>query len=146
MIKKSDFATIKFMELDLNKVYEFLKKCGTYYLATIDGDSPRVRPFGTVDLFEGRLYIQSGKKKDVAKQILKNTKVELCAFMDGRWLRVRGTLKEDNRFEARKHMLDNYPELRKMYDENDDNTIVWYFINGDAELSSFGKQTKNFKF
>lgn len=128
------------MELSLNYVYEFLKKCGTYYLATSDKDQPRVRPFGTIDLFEGKLYIQSGKKKDVAGQIAKNPKVELCSFADGKWLRLSGKLKEDDRTEARKHMLDSYPELRQMYSENDGNTIVWFFETGEAVLSSFGEK------
>ena len=132
--------------LTIKDVYDFLKKAQTYYLATVDGDQPRVRPFGTVDLFEGKLYIQSGKKKDVAKQIAKNSKVEISAFMGGEWIRVSGTLVEDDRTEARKHMLDSYPELRNMYDENDGNTIVWYFRNVEATVSSFAKAPSKLKF
>lgn len=121
----------------MQRVCEFLKKAGTYYLATVEGDQPRVRPFGTVNIFEGKLYIQTGKVKPTAKQIAKNPKVELCAFMDGEWLRLCGTLVEDDRFEAKKSMLDAYPSLRKMYDENDGNTVVYYFKNATATFSSF---------
>lgn len=121
----------------MQKVYEFLKKCGTYYLATVEDDQPRVRPFGTVNVFEGRLYIQTGKTKPVSKQIAKNPKVELCAFDGGKWLRLSGELAEDDRVEARKSMLDAYPELRGMYDENDGNTQVFYFKNATAVFSSF---------
>ena len=121
----------------MKEVFEFLKDCGTYYLATVEGDQPRVRPFGTVNIFENRLYIQMGKVKNVSRQIEKNPKVELCAFNDGRWLRLSGELVRDERVEAKKDMLDNYPQLRAMYDENDDNTEVLYFKRGTAVFSSF---------
>ena len=119
----------------MKKVYDFLKEAGTYYLATVEGDQPRVRPFGTVNIFEGKLYIQTGKVKPVSKQIAENNKVEICA--DGVWLRVAGELVEDDRIEAKKSMLDAYPELRGMYDENDGNTQVFYFKNATATFSSF---------
>ena len=121
----------------MERVVEFLKKAGTYYLATVDGDQPRVRPFGTAHVFEGKLYIQTGKVKDVSKQLHANPKAEICAFMDGEWLRLSGELIEDDRVEARKSMLDTYPSLRKMYDENDGNTEVFYFKNAVAVFSSF---------
>ena len=121
----------------MKKVYDFLKEAGTYYLATVEGDQPRVRPFGTVNIFEGKLYIQTGKVKSVSKQIAQNGKVEICAFKDGIWLRVAGELVEDDRIEAKKAMLDAYPELRGMYDENDGNTQVFYFKNATATFSSF---------
>lgn len=121
----------------MESVVQFLKEAETYYLATVEGDQPRVRPFGTVHVFEGKVYIQTGKVKPVSKQILKNPKVELCAFKDGTWLRLAGTLKEDDRVEAKKAMLDAYPHLRSMYDENDGNSQVFYFENATATFSSF---------
>ena len=121
----------------MEKVYAFLKSAGTYYLATVEGDQPRVRPFGTANVFEGKLYIQTGKKKPVAAQIAANPRVEVCAFKDGTWLRLAGELCEDDRVEARKAMLDAYPQLRAMYDENDGNTVVYYFKNAEATFSSF---------
>lgn len=124
----------------MEKVCEFLKSAGTYYLATVEGDQPRVRPFGTAHLFEGRLYIQTGKIKPTSKQLLANPKAEICACKDGAWLRVAGELIEDDRTEARKSMLDAYPELRAMYDENDGNTQVFYFRNATATFSAFGKE------
>ncbi len=130
----------------MKEVYDFLKKAGTYYLATVDGDQPRVRPFGTIDLFDGKLYIQTGKRKDVAKQLAKNPKAEICAFMDGKWLRVAGKLIEDDRREARKHMLDSYPSLRAMYNEDDGNTLVLYFKDAEATFSSFTEPPKTIKF
>lgn len=126
----------------MEEVKQFLKDAGTYYLATVDEDQPRVRPFGTIEIFEGHLYIQTGKSKDVYKQIEKNNKVELCAFKDGKWIRLSGKLVTDDRIEAKKHMLDNYPELRRMYDENDDNTCVLYFESGKAVISSFTEAPK----
>ena len=121
----------------MERVCEFLKKAGAYYLATVEGDQPRVRPFGTAHIFEGKLYIQTGKVKPVSKQLAANPKAELCAFMDGAWLRVSCELIEDDRVEARKSMLDAYPNLRAMYDENDGNTQVLYLRNAVATLSSF---------
>lgn len=121
----------------MREVYDFLKKCGTYYLATAEGDQPRVRPFGTVDIFEDRLYIQTGKAKPVSAQLSENPKVEICAFDGDTWVRVSGELVPDDRVEAKKHMLDAYPQLRGMYDENDANTQVLYFKNATAVFSSF---------
>ena len=121
----------------MEKVYEFLKNAGAYYLATVDGDQPRVRPFGTVNVFEGKLYIQTGKAKNVSKQIHANPKVEICAFKDGSWIRVSGELVEDDRREARVSMLDAYPYLKAMYDPDDGNTEVFYLKDATAVISSF---------
>lgn len=133
----------------IQKTYDFIKQnCrSTYFIATADKDQPRVRPFGTINIFEGKLYIQTGQKKDVAKQIAANPKVELCCF-DGQstWLRLSGTLVEDERVEAKKAMLDAYPELRGMYDENDGNTAVYYFKDATARFDSFVKEQEIEKF
>ena len=121
----------------MQRVVDFLKEAETYYLATVDGDQPRVRPFGTINIFEGKLYIQTGKVKDVSKQIHANPKVELCAFKDGRWLRLSGKLVEDDRIEAKQSMLDAYPSLQGMYKADDGNTEVFYFEDATAVFSSF---------
>ena len=121
----------------MDEVLEFLKKAGTYYLATDDNGQPRVRPFGTINKFEGKLYIQTGKKKSVSMQIHRNPRIEICAFSDGEWLRVAAEATEDDRREARVAMLDAYPELRSMYDEDDGNTEVFYLKNATAIFSSF---------
>ena len=121
----------------MERVCRFLKEAGVYYLATLEGDQPRVRPFGTALMFEGKLYIQTGKVKPVSKQLAANPKAEICAFKDGVWLRIAGELAEDDRVEVKKAMLDEYSNLRTMYDENDDNTQVLYFKNGVATFSSY---------
>ncbi len=130
----------------MEKVYEFLKAAQTYYLATTEGGQPRVRPFGTVNMFEGKLYIQTGKSKSVSKQIHENPRVELCAMNGDDWLRVTGELVEDDRREARKDMLDAYPHLRKLYDEDDGNTQVLYFKDATAVFCSFTKDPEIIKF
>ena len=130
----------------MQRVVDFLKAANTYYLATVDGDQPRVRPFGTINLFEGKLYIQTGKAKDVSKQIHANPKVEICAFKDGDWIRVAGELVEDDRREARASMLDAYPDLRRMYNEDDGNTEVFYLKNAKATFSSFTKAPETVEF
>ena len=121
----------------IERVCAFLKEAGIYYLATVDGDQPRVRPFGTAAVFEGKLYIQTGKVKDVSKQLAANPKFEICAFKDGTWLRVSGKLVNDDRIEAKADMLEQYPNLKAMYKAEDDNTQVLYVEDGTATFSSF---------
>ena len=121
----------------MQQVYDFLKKCGTYYLATVEGEQPRVRPFGTVDLFEGKLYLQTGLSKSVAQQLKADPKVELCAFDGERWLRVTATAVYDDNLEAQKHMLAAYPSLQAMYQPGDGNTAVYYLKDATATFSSF---------
>ena len=130
----------------IEEVEKFLKEAETYYLATTEGDQPRIRPFGTIHIFEGKLYIQTGKKKAVSKQLHANPKAELCAFKDGEWIRVAGELTEDDRVEARQSMLDAYPSLKSMYSADDGNTEVFYFKNGAATISSFTHEPKVIKF
>lgn len=130
----------------MKEVFDFLKAAGTYYLATVEGDQPRVRPFGTVDIFEDKLYIQTGKIKAVSKQIQANPKAEICAFKDGEWLRVSGELVRDDRREPKEHMLENYPQLKAMYSADDDNTEVLYFKNAEATFSSFTAPPRTVKF
>lgn len=130
----------------MQRVFDFLKECGTYYLATVEGDQPRVRPFGTVDIFEGKLYIQTGKVKDVSRQIQQNSKVELCAFNGEKWVRVAGKLVRDERVEAKEHMLDNYPNLKAMYSPTDDNTEVLYFVDAVATFASFTGEPEVIRF
>ena len=122
---------------DIERVCSFLKEAGTYYLATLEGDQPRVRPFGTAHIFEGRLYIQTGLVKDVAKQMIANPKVEICAFKGGTWIRVEGEAVLDERIEAQESMLDDYVSLQKMYKAGDGNTAVFWLKNAKATFSSF---------
>ena len=121
----------------MQRVRDFLKETGFYFLATVDGDQPQVRPFGTAEIFEGKLYIQTGHVKPVARQIAANPKVAICAYNGKEWLRVNATLVEDPRLEIKKAMLDAYPNLRAMYNENDGNTAVYYLKDAKATISSF---------
>ena len=130
----------------MNEVYEFLKNCGTYYLATVDGDQPRVRPFGTVNIFDGKLYIQTGKIKPCSKQMAANPKIEICAFTGGEWIRVAAKAINDDRIEAKQSMLDAYPSLQNMYKADDDNTQVLYLEDATATFSSFGGSDRVVKF
>ena len=130
----------------MEEVVKFLKDANTYYLATVEGDQPRVRPFGTAHIFEGKLYIQTGKVKEVSKQLHANPKAEICAFKGGEWIRIAGELVEDDRREARQSMLDDYPGLKKMYSADDGNTEVFYFKNATATISAFNQEPKVIKF
>ncbi len=130
----------------MNEVYEFLKECGTYYIATQEGGQPRVRPFGTVNIFEGKLYIQTGKVKNVARQIALNPKTEICAFNGKEWIRVAATLVLDDRLEAQQSMLDAYPSLQGRYRAGDGNNQVYYLKGAEAVFSSFAAGPRTVKF
>ena len=130
----------------IDEVCSFLKEAGTYYLATVDGDQPRVRPFGTANIFEGKLYIQTGKSKDVFKQLAANPKAEISACKNGEWIRVSGSLIPDERDAAVEDMLNNYPDLKNMYAVGDGNTIVLYFKDGEATFASFTGAPRTVKF
>lgn len=129
----------------VTEIRDFIKECGVYYLATVEGDQPRVRPFGTAEIFEGKLYIQMGKIKNVSKQIANNPKVEICCFKDGTWMRLTGVLENDDRIEAKQDMLDKNPNLKSMYSAEDDNTQVLFFKEGEATFSSFTSPAKTIK-
>ena len=130
----------------MNEVYEFLKACGTYYLATVDGDQARVRPFGTIDLFEDKLYFLTGKGKSVSAQLHRAPRVELCAFDGKNWLRVAATAVEDPRVEAKSHVLDAFPSLKSVYDPEDKKTEVFYLKDAEATFSSFTEKPRTVKF
>jgi uncharacterized pyridoxamine 5'-phosphate oxidase family protein len=130
----------------MKEVYEFLKKAGTYYLATADGDQPRVRPFGTAHIFENKLYIQTGKKKPVSQQMKKNPKIEICAMSAGSWIRIQAIAVQDDRLEAKESMLEAYPNLKNMYSATDNNTNVLYLKNAIATIASFSGEPKVIKF
>lgn len=130
----------------MKEVYEFLKKSGTYYLATIDGEKPRVRPFGTIDLFDGKLYFQTGKSKDVSKQIALNPKIEISSTVEDSWIRIEATAVDDDNRAAKVHMLEEYPSLKELYSPDDDNTQVFYLKDATATIYSFTDEPKVIKF
>ena len=130
----------------MNEVLEFLKNAGTYYLATNEDGQPRVRPFGTIHEFEGKLYFQTGKVKSISKQLHANPKIELCAMVGGEWIRVEAVAVEDENRAAKVSMLEAYPSLKAMYSPDDDNTEVWYLRNVTATVSSFTAAPKVYKF
>ena len=121
----------------MQEVYEFLKAAEYYFLATAEGDQPRVRPFGTYVVYEGRLYIQTGKIKKVSRQMAANPKIEICAFKDGQWLRIAAEVVNDERVEAKQYILDQYPQLKDRYSADDDNTQVLYLKNATAVFEGF---------
>ena len=130
----------------MEEVYDFLKKCGVFFIATEDADKPRVRPFGALNMFEGKLYLQTGKVKNVSKQIQINPNVEVSGFFDGKWIRLEGKLIRDDRREAKVSMLDANPELKGMYSADDDNTEVLYFENAKATFCSFVEPPRSIEF
>ena len=130
----------------MEEVYEFLKRCGTFYIATEDGNQPRVRPFGVVNIFEEKLYIQTGKVKNVSKQMQINPNVEICGFIDGKWIRLEGKVVRDDRREAKVSMLEANPILKDMYAADDDNTEVLYFENAKATFCSFTEEPRTIEF
>lgn len=133
---------------NMKEVYDFITECGEYYLATVEDDQPRVRPFGTAVIFENHLYIQTGKRKNVAKQMYANPKVEICAYnkQTGIWLRIAATVVPDERIVAKQYMLDNYPSLKSIYSATDDNTLVLYLKDATATFYSFGGDPREVRF
>ena len=134
------------MMTDMNRIVSFLDDVQTYYLATTEGDQPRVRPFGTILLYGGKLYIQTGKSKSISRQLAANPKAEICAFKDGVWLRISGELINDDSYDVKTAMLEKYPALRSMYSADDDNTQVLFFHNATAVFSSFTSAPESFTF
>jgi uncharacterized pyridoxamine 5'-phosphate oxidase family protein len=130
----------------MQEVCDFLKKAGTYFLATVDGDQPRVRPFGTAHVFDNKLYIQTGKVKEVSKQMKKNPKIEICAMTGGQWIRIQATAVEDERLEAKTSLLEAYPNLKSRYSATDSNMQVLYLKNATATIASFTTAPKVIKF
>ena len=130
----------------MKEVYEFLKESGTFYIATVEGDQPRVRPFGAINVYEDKLYIQTAKSKNVSKQMQINPNVEICAFLNGKWLRLQGKVVRDDRREAKVSMLDNNPVLKNMYSADDDNTEVLYLEKAKAIFYSFTEEPKVIEF
>ena len=131
---------------NIEKVYQFLNEVQTYYLATVDGDQPRVRPFGTALLHDGKLYIQTGKVKPVSKQLAANPKAEICAFQGGKWLRIAGELINDDNRDVKVAMLEKMPNLKAMYDPDDGNMQMLYFKNATATFSSFTEAPETLNF
>ena len=130
----------------IDEVCAFLKEVGTYYLATVEGDQPRVRPFGTAHIFDGKLYIQTGLKKAVAQQMLKNPKIEISGMADGKWIRLCAEAVLDERIEAQQAMLDANPALKSMYQAGDGNTAVFYLKNATCTFCSFTEEPRTVTF
>lgn len=130
---------------NLERVLAFLDDAQTYYLATVEGDQPRVRPFGTALVYQDRLYIQTGKVKNVSKQLSLNPKAEICAFKDGKWIRITGELVEDDNREVKTLMLEKMPVLRHMYNEDDGNMQMLYFKKAKVVFASFDGAPEEFE-
>ncbi len=126
----------------MNEIYNFLKDCDNYYLATTDGKQPRVRPFMSIKIYNDQLYILTTKDKNVSKQMHKNPKVELCAYNGDEWIRVTACVKEDDDINAKQAILDDFPKLQEMYEATDDNVETFYLENITATISSFEGKPK----
>ena len=121
----------------MQRVCEFLQKAHVFYVATVEGDQPRVRPFGIAHIIDGKLCVMTGKIKPVSKQIAADPKVEICACVETKWVRITGELVEDDSNEARQKMLDAYPFMKKTYAADDGNMQLLYFKNATATFDSF---------
>ena len=131
---------------NIERVCQFLDEAQTYYLATVEGDQPRVRPFGTALIYDGRLYIQTGKVKPVSKQLAVNPKAEICAFKGGKWIRIAGELVNDDNRGVMVAMLEKMPSLKAMYSPDDGNMQMLYFKDATATFSSFTEAPETIQF
>ncbi|MBQ2522750.1 MAG: pyridoxamine 5'-phosphate oxidase family protein [Prevotella sp.] len=136
------------MEENMKEVQAYLKECGAFFIATVDGDQPRVRAFGVSEIIDGRLYIMTGKVKDVFKQMAANGKFEICALKPSgsEWMRVSGTLVNDETLSVKETFLERNPSLKAMYKADDDNMAVLYITNGVARFCSFAAQERKVAF
>ena len=130
----------------MKETFEYLRKAGVFYVATVDGDKPKVRPFGVVEIYENKLYVLTGKKKQVSKQIQNNPNVEICTSIGETWIRISGKLIRDDRVEAKQYILDKNPQLKGMYSAQDDNTEILYFEDAESTICSFTEAPKIYKF
>lgn len=130
----------------VEEVCAFLKNAGVYYLATVEDGAPRVRPFGTVNLYDGKLYIQTGKKKSVADQLKANGRVEISAMVGDCWIRLAATAVLDPDIEAQRSMLAAYPSLAALYTPGDGNTEVYYLTDAKADICSFSAPERTITF
>lgn len=130
----------------MQKVFDFIKSCRVYYIATMDGDQPRVRPFGTIDIYDGKIYFLTGKNKQISKQIGDNPKIEICAYNGDKWIRVQAVAIEDETIEAKQQVLNAFPFLQDVFKADDDNTQVFYLSNAVAMISSFEMEPEVIKF
>lgn len=131
----------------LQEIKDYLAECKVFYLATVDGDNARVRPFGVSEIYNGRLYLMSGKSKDVFKQLVKNPNFELSATKanGAEWIRVSGKLVNDDDVVMKQYLLDQNPELKQLY-QADDNMAAMYITEGEARFFSFNEPERRVKF
>ncbi len=131
----------------LQEIKDYLAECRVFYLATVDGDQPRVRPFGVSEIYNGRLYLMSGKSKEVFKQLVANPKFELSATKanGAEWIRVSGRLVNDDDVVMKQYLLDQNPELKQLY-KADDNMAAMYITDGEARFFSFNEPERRVKF
>lgn len=130
----------------MKEVFDFLKRCGVYYLATVEGEQPHVRPFTSLNYYNDRIYFQTGKVKPVAHQLKANHKIEISGMAKGSWLRLTGEAVLDESEAAQQSMLDANPGLDKMYAVGDGNIEVYYIQNAKADICSFTDAPKHFEF
>ena len=135
----NDTISQEMKEANMQEVQAYLKECGAFFIATADGDQPHVRAFGVSEIIDGRLYIMTGKVKDVYKQIAANGKFEICALKKSgsEWMRLSGTLVNDETLAVKEEFLNRNESLKSMYKADDDNMAVLYITNATARFCSF---------
>ncbi len=125
----------------VKEVLQFLEDSKVFYVSTVEGDKPRVRPFSGIHEFEGRLYMPTSNKKKVFAQMMKNPHVEICSMAHGKWIRIEAEIVCDHSLEARKSMMDHYgEELASMYSLDDGKFEVVYLNNTKATIYSFAEE------
>lgn len=145
---EADINSNETKQANMEEVQAYLKECGAFFIATVDGDQPRVRPFGVSEIIDGRLYIMTGKVKDVYKQMAANGKVEICALKrnGSEWMRLSGTLVNDETLAVKEEFLNRNQGLKAMYKADDDNMAVLYITNATARFCSFAAPERKVSF
>ncbi len=113
---------------------------GMFYFATVEDGQPRVRPFGFSMVFEGRLYLGCGTHKAAYSQMLKDPHVELCAFRDGSFIRVRGRAVMDDRDEVQAAMYEAGPFLKETYNDRTGYHHICFYLEDLSAMEFKGPQ------
>ena len=144
----NDTISKEMMQQNMKEVQDYLKECGAFFIATTDGDQPRVRPFGVSEIINDRLYIMTGKVKDVYKQMAANGKFEICALKKSgsEWMRLSGVLVNDETLSVKEEFLNRNESLKSMYKADDDNMAVLYIKDATARFFSFTAPERTVQF
>jgi len=131
----------------LTKIYDFLHEAKRFFVATVDKDKPRVRPFGSYMIYDGKLYFSTADTKPFWRQIIENPNIEICACDgEGGWLRIEAKANPDRRKVVKEAMLRQNPRLQQIYEAHGKHVALFYITNATAAFENLKGEKEVFKF